>query len=102
LYINIFNILFQTDFRYTNGIVIYPTNWIRSTKLLSAGYTFQSEALLYASQEGKRFAHAGMNIRPRIYGKSKIFSYGVMVEILTSLARMKLARRQGSHPEANK
>jgi len=64
LYLNAFNLLFRTDFRYTNGIVIYPTGWIRSAKLLSGGYTFQSEALLKARHEGKRFAHAGMNIRP--------------------------------------
>ena len=53
LYINIFNRLFQTDFKYTNGIVIYPAGWIRSVKLVSAGYTFQSEALLRAFCEGK-------------------------------------------------
>lgn len=102
LYINVFNSLFRTDFRYTNGIVIYPTDWIRSVKLLSAGYTFQSEALLKACHEGKRFAHAGMNIRPRAHGKSKIFSFGVMVEVLASLVRMKLANRQAPLTEKNK
>lgn len=91
LYINVFNFLFRTDFRYTNGIVIYPSEWIRSTKLLSAGYTFQSEALLNAFHEGKRFASAGMNIRPRAYGKSKIFSFSAMAEIVASLMRMKRA-----------
>lgn len=91
LYINVFNLLFRTDFRYTNGIVIYPSEWIRSTKLLSAGYTFQSEALLNAFHEGKRFASAGMNIRPRAYGKSKIFSFSSMAEIVASLVRMKRA-----------
>lgn len=99
LYINTFNFLFRTDFRYTNGIVIYPSDWIRSTKLLSAGYTFQSEALLNAFHEGKRFTYAGMNIRPRAYGKSKMFSFGVMAEIMASLVRMKLADRQAPHTE---
>ena len=94
LYLYVFNFLFRTDFRYTNGIVIYPTDWIRTTKLLSAGYTFQSEALLKAFREGKRFAHAGMNIRPRAYGKSKIFSFGVMAEVMASLARIKQTDRQ--------
>lgn len=94
LYINVFNFLFRTDFRYTNGIVIYPTNWIRSVKLLSAGYSFQSEALVKAHRERKRFALAGMNIRPRAHGKSKIFSFGVIVEVMVSLVRMKLADRQ--------
>lgn len=102
LYINIFNFLFRTDFRYTNGIVIYPTNWIQSVKLLSAGYTFQSEALLKACREGKRFAHAGMNIRPRAHGKSKTFSFGVMTEVLASLVRMKLANRRAPLTEKNK
>lgn len=91
LYLHAFNALFRTDFRYTNGIVIYPTDWIRSANLLSGGYTFQSEALLKASREGKRFACAGMKIRPRAHGKSKIFSLGVLMEVLTSLARIKLA-----------
>lgn len=91
LYINAFNFLFRTDFRYTNGIVVYPSEWIRSMKLLSAGYTFQSEALLKAFHEGKRFTYAGMTVRPRAYGKSKMFSFGVMAEIITSLVRMKLA-----------
>jgi glycosyltransferase involved in cell wall biosynthesis len=94
LYINMFNFLFRTDFRYTNGIVIYPAGWIRSVKLLSAGYTFQSEALLKACHEGKRFAYAGMNIRPRAHGKTKVFSFGVMAEVLASLARIKLANRR--------
>lgn len=97
LYLNVFNFLFQTSFRYTNGIVIYPTDWIRSAKLLSAGYTFQSEALLKAHREGKRFAHAGMNIRPRAYGKSKVFSFSVMVEVMASLVRIKLADHQVPH-----
>lgn len=102
LYINVFNFMFRTSFRYTNGIVVYPTDWIRSTKLLSAGYTFQSEALLNAHREGKRFAHAGMNIRPRAHGKSKIFSFCVMAEVLASLVRMKLADHQAPLTEANK
>lgn len=102
LYINVFNFMFRTSFRYTNGIVIYPADWIRSTKLLSAGYTFQSEALLNAHRERKRFAHAGMNIRPRVHGKSKIFSFGVMAEVMASLVRMKLADRQALLTDANK
>lgn len=93
LYINLFNFLFRTDFRYTNGIVIYPADWIRRVKLLSGGYTFQSEALFIARREGKRFAHAGMKIRPRIHGKSKIFSVGVVMEVLASLARIKAGSR---------
>lgn len=99
LYINIFNLLFQTDFKYTNGIVIYPTDWIRSVKLISAGYTFQSEALLKASCEGRRFASVGMYIRPRAHGKTKIFSFRVMAEVLASLVRMKLAQTRVSVPE---
>lgn len=102
LYINVFNLLFRTDFRYTNGIVIYPSDWIRSTNLLSAGYTFQSEALLKAYKEGKRFAYAGMNIRPRAFGKSKAFSFGVITEIMASLVRMKLADRHVKLAEKNK
>ena len=100
-YINIFNLLFQTDFRYTNGIVIYPTDWIRSVRLVSSGYTFQSEVLLIAWHEGKRFACAGMNIRPRAHGKSKMFSFGVIAEILASLVRMKLAHRRLSLTETD-
>lgn len=92
-YLSIFNFLFRTDFRYTNGIVIYPAEWIRSANLLSGGYTFQSEALLKARREGKRFAHAGMKIRPRAHGRSKIFSLGVFIEVVTSLARIKRATR---------
>lgn len=102
LYLSIFNLLFRTDFRYTNGIVIYPSEWIRSMKLLSAGYTFQSEALLNAFHAGKRFAYAGMNIRPRAYGKSKMFSFSVLAEITASLVRMKLADRQAKLAEVNK
>jgi dolichol-phosphate mannosyltransferase len=102
LYINIFNFLFRTDFVYTNGIVIYPSEWIRSMRLLSAGYTFQSEALLNAFREGKRFIYAGMNIRPRAHGKSKMFSFGVFAEITASLVRMKLADRQVKLAEKRK
>ncbi len=102
LYLYVFNFLFRTAFRYTNGIVIYPTGWMRSVKLLSAGYTFQSEALLNAHHEGRRFAHTGMNIRPRVHGKSKIFSFSVMWEVMASLVRMKLADCQAPHTEANK
>lgn len=102
LYINIFNLLFRTRFRYTNGIVIYPAAWIRSVELLSAGYTFQSEAILKAHREGKRFAHAGMNIRPRAHGKSKIFSFGVMAEVLGSLIRMKLVNCKTPPTETSK
>lgn len=102
LYINIFNFLFRTDFIYTNGIVIYPSEWIRSMGLLSAGYTFQSEALLNAFREGKKFVYAGMNIRPRAHGKSKMFSFGVIAEITVSLIRMKLADRQVKLAEIRK
>ncbi|MBF0635275.1 MAG: glycosyltransferase family 2 protein, partial [Nitrospinae bacterium] len=91
LYITLFNFLFGTDFRYTNGIVIYPTEWIRTVKLISGGYTFQSEALLKAHREGKRLVSTGMTVRPRAHGKSKIFSMRAMMEILASLARMKYA-----------
>lgn len=92
-YLSIFNFMFRTDFRYTNGIVIYPADWIRSANLLSGGYTFQSEALLKARREGKRFAHAGMKIRPRAHGRSKIFSFTVFIEVVASLARIKNASR---------
>lgn len=102
LYINVFNFMFRTSFRYTNGIVVYPTGWIRSKRLLSAGYTFQSEALLYACREGKRFAHVGMNIRRRVHGKSKIFSFGVLAEVWASLVRMKLADRRTQLSDASK
>lgn len=102
LYLSVFNFLFRTKFRYTNGIVVYPTDWIRSMRLVSQGYSFQSEVLLNAHHEGKRFTHAGMNVRPRVHGKSKIFSFGVLVEVLASLVRMKLANRRGTHLEAKK
>ncbi len=94
LYLRLFNFLFSTRFRYTNGIVIYPADWIRAAHLLSGGYTFQSEALLKAHREGKRLAHAGMKIRPRAYGRSKVFSIGVLAEVVASLARIKCAGRR--------
>jgi glycosyltransferase involved in cell wall biosynthesis len=91
MYVTLFNILFWTDFRYTNGVVIYPTAWIRPLKLISGGYTFQSEALLKAHRQGKRFASTGMAVRARAHGKSKMFSFRPLAEILLSLARMKIA-----------
>ena len=93
LYINILNLLFSTDFKYTNGIVIYPSAWIHSLELNSKGYTFQSEALLRAHWEGKRFIHVGMTLRPRKYGKSKIFSIMAIMEVFHSLIKIKLARK---------
>ena len=48
----------------------------------------------YVCREGKRFACAGMKIRHGAHGKSKIFSFSVMVEVLASLARIKLAHRR--------
>jgi len=93
LYIRLFNILFSTGFKYTNGIVIYPTEWIRSVKLDSGGYTFQSEALLKVHREGKRFVQIAMKTRPRRHGKSKIFSIRVLAEVVVSLIRMKREKR---------
>ncbi len=96
LYINIFNFLFSTNFKYTNGIVVYPVEWIRSLEFRSKGYSFQSEALLTAHRQGKRFVQLGMKIRPRRYGKSKAFSITAIIEVLLSLAKMRLAPKKGA------
>ncbi len=94
IYLRLFNLVFRTDFRYTNGIVIYPTAWIRSVRLVSHGYTFQSEALWGAHRMKKRFSVFGMTIRPRAHGKSKAVSFRVIGETLVALARMWRASRE--------
>ncbi|MBF0169767.1 MAG: glycosyltransferase family 2 protein [Nitrospinae bacterium] len=94
IYLRLFNLIFGTNFRYTNGIVVYPTGWIRSAPLVSGGYTFQSEALWRAHRMGKRFFDVGMTIRPRAHGKSKAVSLRVVAETLVALARMWRASRR--------
>lgn len=96
LYINVFNFLFSTNFKYTNGIVVYPVEWIRSLELHSNGYTFQSEALLAAHRQGKRFVQLGMKVRPRRHGKSKAFSIAAIMGVFLSLAKMRLAPKKGT------
>ncbi len=96
LYINAFNFLFSTNFKYTNGIVVYPVEWIRSLDLHSKGYSFQSEALLAAHRQGRRFVQLGMKLRPRRYGKSKAFSIAAVMEVFLSLVKMRLALKKGA------
>ncbi|MBI3580483.1 MAG: glycosyltransferase family 2 protein [Nitrospinae bacterium] len=96
LYINIFNFLFSTNFKYTNGIVVYPVEWIRSLELCSTGYSFQSEALLTAHRQGKRFVQLGMRMRPRRHGRSKALSIAAVVEVFLSLAKMRLAHKKAT------
>ncbi len=94
LYINAFNFLFSTNFKYTNGIVVYPVEWIRSLELHSKGYSFQSEALLTAHRQGKRFVQLGMKLRPRRHGKTKAFSITAVTEVVLSLVKMRLATKK--------
>jgi glycosyltransferase involved in cell wall biosynthesis len=91
LFVAIMNLSFGTDFRYTNGTVVYRRKIFDAVKPEASGFLAQVECLVKARRAGLRFAQVPMRLNARAPRRSKALTLGSLkvlwLEYLSLLRR---------------
>lgn len=87
-YTTVLNLLFGRRLHYYNGLTIFPTAFLRSRPITTAGFAFQSEALLRALDRGLSLVEVPVPIVERTAGGSKAVTVSNIVSVATTLARL--------------
>lgn len=85
-YVRIVNLLFGTDFRYTNGSNICRTDLLRGITIRTDGFSYQTEALVKLVAQGVDFAEFGVTIRERTAGRSTALAWRNWIKVSRALA----------------
>lgn len=82
------NALFGMRLRYFNGTVVCRADALRSIRVETWGYLFQAECLVRLVRRGARYREVGIRVRPRPFGRSKLFTARNLGEVARTLARL--------------
>ena len=88
LYVWVVNLLFRTQFLYTNGTNIFRTDVIRHVHIRTDGFAYQTEAVVKAVWSGVNFAHVGIEIQTRDFGTSKAISWKNFKSVAVALLQL--------------
>ncbi len=87
------NTLFGMRLRYYNGTVVCRTEALRRIRVETWGYLFQAESLIRLVAGGASYREVGIRVRPRAFGRSKLFTARNLGEVARTLARLAWQRR---------
>lgn len=85
-YVTLVNLLFGTEFTYTNGSNICRTDLLHSITIRTDGFSYQTEALVKLVARGVDYAEFGIEIRPRASGRSTALALRNWNEVAKALA----------------
>jgi|ETNmetMinimDraft_13_1059891.scaffolds.fasta_scaffold40996_1 glycosyltransferase involved in cell wall biosynthesis len=105
IYRLIINISFGTNLNYTNGTVVYNTLALRSIKLHSTGFFYQTELLVKLVRRGFLYAEVPQLLGTRRGGKSTALTLRSLCNLVWSFIRLlvdiHVLRIEGTRLELN-
>jgi glycosyltransferase involved in cell wall biosynthesis len=84
-YTFVVNLITRRRLRYYNGLQIHPAAVLKSLKIQSSGYGFQSEVLVKSLRRARTVIEVPMDLIEREKGESKAFRLKNVVDVLRTL-----------------
>jgi glycosyltransferase involved in cell wall biosynthesis len=84
-YTLVVNLITRRRLRYYNGLQIHPAAVLKSLKIQSSGYGFQSEVLVKSLRRARTVIEVPMDLIEREKGESKAFRLKNVVDVLRTL-----------------
>ena len=84
-YTFVVNLITRRRLKYYNGLQIHPAPVLKSLKIQSSGYGFQSEVLVKSLRRSKTVVEVPMDLIERAKGESKAFRVKNFVDVLRTL-----------------
>jgi glycosyltransferase involved in cell wall biosynthesis len=84
-YTFVVNLITRRRLRYYNGLQIHPAAVLKSLKIQSSGYGFQSEVLVKSLRRARTVVEVPMDLIEREKGESKAFRLKNVVDVLRTL-----------------
>jgi glycosyltransferase involved in cell wall biosynthesis len=84
-YTFVVNVITRRRLRYYNGLQIHPAAVLKSLKIQSSGYGFQSEVLVKSLRRARTVIEVPMDLTEREKGESKAFRLKNVVDVLRTL-----------------
>jgi dolichol-phosphate mannosyltransferase len=84
-YTFVVNLITRRRLRYYNGLQIHPAAVLKSLKIQSTGYGFQSEVLVKSLRRARTVIEVPMDLIERKKGESKAFRLKNVVDVLRTL-----------------
>jgi glycosyltransferase involved in cell wall biosynthesis len=79
------NLITRRRLKYYNGLQIHPATVLKSLKIQSSGYGFQSEVLVKSLRRAKSVIEVPMDLIEREQGESKAFRLKNVVDVVRTL-----------------
>lgn len=84
-YTLVVNLITRRRLKYYNGLQIHPAPVLKSLRIESSGYGFQSEVLVKSLRRAKTVIEVPMDLTERAKGESKAFRLKNVVDVLRTL-----------------
>jgi glycosyltransferase involved in cell wall biosynthesis len=84
-YTLVVNLITRRGLKYYNGLQIHPARVLKSLRIQSSGYGFQSEVLVKSLRRSKTVIEVPMDLIEREKGESKAFRAKNFVDVLRTL-----------------
>lgn len=84
-YTFVVNLITRRRLKYYNGLQIHPATVLKSLKIQSSGYGFQSEVLVKSLRRAKSVIEVPMDLIEREQGESKAFRLKNVVDVVRTL-----------------
>ena len=90
LYTFLLDQAFGLKLHYYNGLTIYPSSYLSSIQLVSAGFGFQAEALIRAIRAGYSFVETALPIAENAAVRARPLTSRNIVDALAMIIRVKI------------
>jgi dolichol-phosphate mannosyltransferase len=84
-YTGVVNLITRRRLQYYNGLQIHPAPVLKSLRIESSGYGFQSEVLVKGLRRTKTLVEVPMDLTERAKGESKAFRLKNVADVLSTL-----------------
>jgi glycosyltransferase involved in cell wall biosynthesis len=88
LYTRLLNGLCALNLKYYNGLTIFPTETLRSARLVSSGFSVFAEGVIFAARKGYRVIELAAPLGRREAGKSKGLSLSSFAKMVLDVFRI--------------
>lgn len=88
LYCSIINITFLTNFKYTNGTILYRKSILKELDYRNNGFFFQTDILVRTVKKGYLFAEVPCRLGVRKEGASKAISFKSLLQVVKGYTRL--------------
>lgn len=86
LFVAIMNVLFGLRLRYYNGTCLIKSELLKKVPLKTWGFAYMAAILVRLVRSGASYIEVGVNIAPRLAGKTKAFRLKNIVSVFSAIA----------------